>query len=101
MAFDIVNMQISYDIANSTNNPANVKFVPVDYTAVLTSACSIPLPTPAVLAACSVNQIRKVNITLSARSREVDSVTKKFYHNTLRTQISLRGMSFVNEYTAP
>ena len=48
--------------------------------------------------ACSVNQIRKVNITLSARSRTEFSATNQYFRNTLSTQVSLRGMSFVNDY---
>jgi prepilin-type N-terminal cleavage/methylation domain-containing protein len=91
VAFDIDNLQISYDIANAANNPANVRFVAADYTTA--GACA---PNK-----CSVNQIRKVNITLSARSRDVFAPTKKFFHNALSTQISLRGMAFINEYTDP
>ncbi len=91
VAFDIDNLQISYDIADSVTNPSKVKFVGADLTGAMGGKCA-PLP-------CSVNQIRKVNITLSARSRDVYSVTKKFFHNALSTQVSLRGMSFVNDYT--
>ena len=93
VAFDIDNLQISYDIADGATNPANVRFVGADLTGGLGGACA-PV-------ACSVNQIRKVNITLSARSRDVFSVTRKFFHNALTTQVSLRGMAFVNEYSAP
>jgi hypothetical protein len=50
---------------------------------------------------CSVNQIRKVNVTLSARSRTVFSPTKKYFRNSMSTQVSLRGMAFVNEYSPP
>jgi hypothetical protein len=52
-------------------------------------------------APCSVNQIRKINVTLGTRSRKPFSVTGWYFHNVLTTQISLRGMSFVNEYTGP
>jgi len=91
VAFDIDNLQISYDIANAASNPANVRFVAADYT--IAGACAPDK--------CSVNQIRKVNITLSARSRDVFSVTKKYFHNALTSQVSLRGMAFINEYTDP
>jgi hypothetical protein len=91
VAFDIDNLQISYDIADSVTNPANVKFTANDIAG--TGACP---GTP-----CSVNQIRKVNITLTGRSRSLFGPTKRFYRNTLSTQVSLRGMAFVNEYTAP
>jgi len=80
VAFDVDNLQISYDIANGTSTLANQRCAPLT---------------------CSVNQIRKVNITLGARSRSVYSVTRQFFHNTLTTQVSLRGMAFVNEYAPP
>jgi type II secretory pathway pseudopilin PulG len=89
VAYDIDKLRISYDLADGVGNPANVRFVAADFAG--TGACA-----PAI---CSVNQIRKVNITLGARSRERFSVTKAFFHTELSTQISLRGMSFVNEYT--
>jgi prepilin-type N-terminal cleavage/methylation domain-containing protein len=91
VAFDVDNLQVSYDIANGGTNPANVKFAPADY--LVTGPC---MP-----AACSVNQIRKVNITLGGRSRLVYSGTRQFFHNSLSTQVSLRGMAFVNEYAPP
>jgi hypothetical protein len=77
VAFDIDNLQITYDIADGAGNPANQECLPL---------------------ACSVNQIRKVNVTLSARSRSVFSATRLYYRNSLSTQVSLRGMSFVNDY---
>jgi hypothetical protein len=42
-----------------------------------------------------------VNVTLSARSRLPFSSTKKYFRNSLSTQVSLRGMAFVNEYAPP
>jgi hypothetical protein len=91
VAVDIDKLQISYDLADGNTNPSNVLFNAADYAG--TGKCA---PSP-----CSVNQVRKVNILLGARSRNVFSLTKQYYHNVLTTQISLRGMAFVNEYTAP
>jgi prepilin-type N-terminal cleavage/methylation domain-containing protein len=91
VAFDIDNLKISYDIADSVNNPANVRFVAADYAA--GGACGT--------ISCSVNQVRKINITLGGRSRSVFSATRQYFHNVLSTQVSLRGMSFVNEYSPP
>jgi type II secretory pathway pseudopilin PulG len=77
VAFDIDNLQITYDIADGAGNPANQECLPF---------------------ACSLNQIRKVNIILSGRSRVVFSATRQYFRNSLSTQVSLRGMSFVNDY---
>ena len=97
VATDIDNLQISYDIADGSINPANVRFTAADFAG--TGACKPPAsPTPVP---CSVNQIRKVNVTLSARSRTVFTTTKKYFRNSLTTQVSLRGMAFVNEYSPP
>jgi type II secretory pathway pseudopilin PulG len=90
VAFDIDNMQISFDLADGVNNWAGVKFTAADLNATAGGRC---LP-----AACSVNQVRKVNITLSARSRTPFSASKKYFRNSLTTQVSLRGMAFVNDY---
>jgi len=91
VAFDIDKLTISYDIADGVGNPANVRFVAADLDG--TGRCAP--------AACSVNQIRKVNIFLGARSRTRFSATHAYFHTELSTQVSLRGMSFVNEYSAP
>jgi hypothetical protein len=91
VAFDIDSLSISYDLADGVTNPADVRFSAADYAG--TGACTG--------APCSVNQVRKVNITLGARSSKKFSVTGRYFHNVLTTQISLRGMSFVNEYSAP
>jgi hypothetical protein len=89
VAFDVENLQITYDLADGAGNPSNVRFVAADYTAA--GACN---PNP-----CSVNQVRKVNILLTGRSRDRFKQTYEFFRNTLTSQVSLRGMSFVNEYT--
>jgi type II secretory pathway pseudopilin PulG len=78
VAFDIDNLQITYDIADGSLVPP-------------TSQDCLP-------GTCSLNQIRKVNVTLSARSRSVFGSTRQYFRNSLSTQVSLRGMAFVNEY---
>ena len=88
LAFDVENLQISYDLVDGVNNPSNVKFSAADIAG--TGACS---PDP-----CSPNQIRKINVTLSGRSRIAMRQTKQFLRNTLATQVSLRSMSFVDRY---
>jgi prepilin-type N-terminal cleavage/methylation domain-containing protein len=89
VAFDVENLTISYDIANGSTNPANVRMNATDMTA--SGSCS---PDP-----CSPNQIRKVNVTLTGRSNTRFQVTKGYLHNALSSQISLRSLSFVDKYT--
>jgi type II secretory pathway pseudopilin PulG len=69
----IDNLQLTYDIADGVANPTNVK-------------------TPA-----NPNQIRKVNVYLSARSRE-RAPTGEFLRNSLATQVALRSLAFVDRY---
>jgi hypothetical protein len=88
LAFDVENLQISYDLVDGVNNPAEVKFTAADLAG--TGRCS---PNP-----CSPNQIRKINITLSGRSRTPQRQTKQYLRNTLTTQVSLRSMSFIDRY---
>lgn len=89
VAYDVENLVITYDIANGSTNPANVRMNATDLTA--GGSCS---PDP-----CSPNQIRKVNVTLTGRSNGRFQVTKSYLHNALSSQISLRSLSFVDKYT--
>jgi hypothetical protein len=88
LAFDVDNLQISYDLVDGVTNPAGVEFTSADLSG--TGACS---PNP-----CSPNQIRKINLTLSGRSRTPQRQTRQYLRNTLTTQVSLRSMSFIDRY---
>lgn len=89
VAFDVENLQITYDLADGVSNPSNVRMTPSDMAG--TGACA---PDP-----CSKNQIRKVNIVLQGRSRlPVIGSSQQYLHNTLTTQVSLRSLSFVDRY---
>jgi hypothetical protein len=88
VAFDIENLQITYDIADGVTNPANVRMTDADLNG--TGACA-----PRV---CSPNQIRKVNLLLSGRSVRPTRISGQFFHNTLATQVSLRSLAFVDKY---
>jgi hypothetical protein len=73
VAVGIDNLQISYDIADGITNPVNVK-------------------TPT-----NPNQIRKVNLYLSSRSRD-RSQSGQYLRNSLATQVALRSLAFVDRY---
>jgi type II secretory pathway pseudopilin PulG len=88
LAFDIENLQISYDLVDGVGNPAEVKMTAADQGG--TGRCS---PNP-----CSPNQIRKINVTVTGRSRTTMRQTRQFLRNTLTTQVSLRSMSFIDRY---
>ena len=71
-------------------NPSNVRMDDADFAAAGTGRCA---PNP-----CFPNQIRKVNIMLSARSRLPRRGTQQFFRNRLVTQVSLRSLAFVDHY---
>jgi hypothetical protein len=77
IALGIENFQVTFDLVDGTNNPANVPAPPVGN---------------------SPNQIRKVNLFLSARSLERNRNTNQFFRNSMATQVSLRSLSFVDRY---
>jgi hypothetical protein len=77
IALGIENVQITYDLVDGVTNPTNV-------------------PTPGV--ANSANQIRKANLTLSARSQDVNPQTNQFFRNQMTTEVGLRSLSFVDRY---
>ena len=60
VAFDVEGLQISYDLADGVGNPTNVRMDDADLDG--TGRCA-PL-------VCSPNQIRKVNIAFTGRSRQ-------------------------------
>ena len=88
VAMDVENLTFKYDINDGAANPANIEMNGNDMGG--TGACA-----PNV---CNLNQIRKANVTLGARSFNAVNPTARVYHNTLASQVSLRGMSFVDEY---
>lgn len=77
IALGVENAQIAYDLVDGVTNPTNVAM-------------------PA--GGNSSNQIRKVNLTLSARSQEVNPQTTQFYRNQIATEVGLRSLSFVDRY---
>lgn len=87
VAFELEAFAISYDIADGTVNPANVR---MDATDLTTGGDCAPF-------ACSANQIRKANVTLAIRSEQRNKQTG-YYHNTLFTQVALRSLAFVDRY---
>ena len=88
VAIDIENLQFSFDINDGGTNPGNVEFVAGDLLA--TGPCN---PDP-----CSPTQIRKINVTMTARSQNSTNPKAKVFRNTLNSQIALRGMALVNDY---
>jgi type II secretory pathway pseudopilin PulG len=91
VAIDVENLQFTFDLADGNTNPAAVRFTAADLG--VSGACA---PNP-----CSVNQIRKINILLTGRSSNNNQRQNRMYRNTLTSQVSLRGMAFVDEYLSP
>jgi hypothetical protein len=50
---------------------------------------------------CQETQIRKVNIAVTGRSKNASNRRNRAYRNTLTSQVSFRGMAFIDEYKAP
>jgi hypothetical protein len=91
VAFDLEGLQITYDLSGEddpTKLRSNVRMDDADLDG--SGACA---PNP-----CYPNQIRKINIMLSARSRLPRRGTNQFYRNRLVTQVSLRSLAFVDRY---
>ena len=88
VAFDIKNLQFAYDISNGTNNPGNVDMSSADMAG--GGACS---PSP-----CGPTQVRKVNVQVVGRSMNRLPPANQYFENSLKSQVSLRGMAFVDKY---
>ena len=77
IALGAEDVQITYDLVDGVTNPTAVSMPP---------------------GGNSSSQIRKVNLTLAARSKEVNPQTKQYYRNQMSTQVGLRSLSFVDRY---
>lgn len=86
VANDVEGLGFTYDLGDG--GPTMVRFVSADLAA--GGACGA--------SACSVNMIRKINVSLTGRSPNGGTSGAKAYRNTLTSQISLRGMSFFNQF---
>lgn len=90
----IENLSFSYDITNSTAPAGTYPIGPGD----------APFPNPAF---DSPGQIRAVNVSIAGRSEYpyLGSTMPQYFRNNLETQVSLRSMSFQNQFqtsaTAP
>jgi hypothetical protein len=91
VAIDIENLQFSFDLVDGLTNPANVRLDAADRAG--TGRCAPE--------ACVETQIRKVNIALTGRSQNAANRTNRAFRNTLTSQVSYRGMAFVDEYRSP
>ncbi len=87
VAMDTWDLQFTYDISNGTNNPGGVEMNAADLGA--GGACAPD--------ACARTQIRKINLILTSRGPTRVGSTS-FMANTLRSQVSLRAMAFVDRY---
>jgi hypothetical protein len=88
VAMDIENLQFTFDINNGLTNPGAVEMVAADLTT--TGACAPQ--------ACAPTQARKVSIAITGRSRDAKNTMSRVLRNTLQSQVSLRGMAFVDRY---
>lgn len=81
VALVIDNVQITYDLIDGSNaiNPALV---------------NVPEPVAPNTAA----QIRKINLFLSGRSESIDTRSRQTFRTNLATQLSLRGLAYVDRY---
>jgi prepilin-type N-terminal cleavage/methylation domain-containing protein len=89
VAFDVENLQITYDLADGVVNPANIRMTAVD----IAGSAGAPVGCP-----CDLERIRKVNVLLAARARQPARVSRQVYRNSLLTQVSLRSLAFVDRY---
>jgi prepilin-type N-terminal cleavage/methylation domain-containing protein len=89
VAFDVENLSISYDLADSAANATSVRMTDTDIAGGVGAAAGCP---------CDPERIRKVNVLLAARASRPMRVTRQVFRNSLMTQVSLRSLAFVDEY---
>jgi hypothetical protein len=88
VAFDVENLTFSFDLADGTVNPVNIRM----------TADDIDGDSGVAGCPCDPGRIRKVNVLLSARAPRTTRVTRQLYRNSLFSQVSLRSLAFVDRY---
>ena len=88
VGFGVEQFLLTYDLVDGTNNWIDVAMTNADRAG--GAGCGA---TP-----CSENQIRKVNVTLSMRSRQRFSTTREFMRNSLYSQVAVRSLAFTDRY---
>jgi hypothetical protein len=88
---DVEGLRLTYDLVDGTANPSDVRF----------SASDVGGGGACAPNACTPNQIRKISVTLTARSSGAAEAGTTIFRNALTSQVSLRSMAFVNEYQSP
>ena len=77
IAVGVENLQLTFDLVNGATNPTNVDTFDEN---------------------TAEGQIRKVNLYMAGRSREVDVASGHPVRTSLSTQVSLRSLAFVSRY---
>jgi prepilin-type N-terminal cleavage/methylation domain-containing protein len=77
IAVGVENLQMTFDLVDGATNPTNVDTFDAD---------------------TAEGQIRKVNLYMAGRSREVDVASGHPLRTSLSTQVSLRSLAFVSRY---
>jgi prepilin-type N-terminal cleavage/methylation domain-containing protein len=88
VGFGVEQFLLTYDLVDGTNNWIDVAMTDADRAG--GGGCGV--------APCSENQIRKVNVTLSMRSRQRFSTTQEFMRNSLYSQVAVRSLAFTDRY---
>ena len=98
VGFDVHNLTFSYDLFNGDTNPTAVRMLPADLNSGGPCGIRLPTQTPAVFESTCANRIRKVNVMLAMRSETINRRLGDYNRNTLFTQVSLRNLSFQDQY---
>jgi prepilin-type N-terminal cleavage/methylation domain-containing protein len=88
VGFGVEQFLLTYDLVDGANNWIDVAMTDADRAG--GGGCGA---TP-----CSENQIRKVNVTLSMRSRQRFTTTREFMRNSLYSQVAVRSLAFTDRY---
>jgi prepilin-type N-terminal cleavage/methylation domain-containing protein len=88
VGFGVEQFLLTYDLVDGSNNWIDVQMNAADRAG--GGGCGA--------APCSENMIRKVNVTLSMRSRQRFSTTREFMRNSLYSQVAVRSLAFTDRY---
>jgi hypothetical protein len=98
IGFEVHGLTFSYDLFDGFTNPTAIRMTADDLVDDGPCGSMSAGQTTSNFESQCANKIRKVNVMLAMRSRGLNRHTNDFHRNTLFTQVSLRNLTFTDQY---
>lgn len=98
IGFEVHALTFSYDLFDGATNPTAIRMAAADLAGGGPCGPIANGQSASNFESMCANKIRKVNVMLAMRSRGLNKHTNDHHRNTLFTQVSLRNLTFTDQY---